>query len=563
MLRETPLWAEPGHVVASMQLPLQLPSGASQGSLAQRLLQRQGLAEAGFLAAAAGGAGGEGEEQAPKIEETPELLTLHCRGGEVAVRISRTSGCMSGITLKGRQLLEGELQPCLFRACTDNDRGGTKGSSYAARWLDAGLDRMERAGACTLETETKGGVTTVRTSWTMKPRQLSKEEAEARASKASGAGVGESGGSHWFAEVETLDEGGEQAPAAAEGDGRGAGAPSGTGPAQQGNGKEAGEGAEQAGSAEGEVKVEVVYTVHGASGLVESAWSVDAQRALPAPLPAGLTHSLPRVGITAPLSGALSDLTYYGRGPHENYMDRKYGAHMGLYTVSAPESRCPYVFPQEYGGREDVQWLLLRAPAHPSKPSAAKEGGGEGVAAAAAATAEGGEAGPSAMEVETEPKTAEPEPGKEEKDTEPKAAEPEPGKEKEGETAPTEGGSKTEAAGGEVGPGERKEEAETGAAAKEEASKEAEAKTEERGAKTEAAPPAAAAAGAALAVFPTPVDSSAAFHMSASPFSMQALQEATHDCDLVPSGLTHLHLDHRHMGVGGDDRVALLPCQCI
>eukprot|EP00967_Tisochrysis_lutea_P018230 scaffold20652_cov22-Tisochrysis_lutea.AAC.1 len=37
-------------------------------------------------------------------------------------------------------------------------------------------------------------------------------------------------------------------------------------------------------------QVEVVYTVHGASGLVESAWSVDAQRALPAPLPAGLTQ---------------------------------------------------------------------------------------------------------------------------------------------------------------------------------------------------------------------------------------------------------------------------------
>jgi len=39
--------------------------------------------------------------------------------------------------------------PCMHvrRACTDNDRGGTKGSSYAARWIDAGLDRMERAGA--------------------------------------------------------------------------------------------------------------------------------------------------------------------------------------------------------------------------------------------------------------------------------------------------------------------------------------------------------------------------------------------------------------------------------
>jgi len=34
----------------------------------------------------------------------------------------------------------------VIRACTDNDRGGVKGSSYAARWIAAGLDRMERAG---------------------------------------------------------------------------------------------------------------------------------------------------------------------------------------------------------------------------------------------------------------------------------------------------------------------------------------------------------------------------------------------------------------------------------
>eukprot|EP00967_Tisochrysis_lutea_P140281 scaffold256114_cov15-Tisochrysis_lutea.AAC.3 len=53
----------------------------------------------------------------------------------------------------------------------------------------------QQTGPCKLETDTKGGVTTVRSSWTMKPRQLSKEEVEAHASKASGAGVGESGGS--------------------------------------------------------------------------------------------------------------------------------------------------------------------------------------------------------------------------------------------------------------------------------------------------------------------------------------------------------------------------------
>ena len=34
---------------------------------------------------------------------------------------------------------------------------------------------------------------------------------------------------------------------------------------------------------------------------------------------------------------------------------------------------------------------------------------------------------------------------------------------------------------------------------------------------------------------------------------MAALMAAKHDYELKADGHTHLHLDHRHMGVGGDD----------
>eukprot|EP00983_Pelagomonas_calceolata_P118733 1160534-Pelagomonas_calceolata.AAC.2 len=143
-------------------------------------------------------------------------------------------------------------------------------------------------------------------------------------------------------------------------------------------------------------------------------------------------------------------------------------------------------------------------------PSAAKEGKSkEMAAAAAAAAAKGSEAGPSAMEVEEAPKAVEPESGKEEKEGEGAAA--------------AEGGVKEGATGGEGGPGEKKEGAEAGASAEEEASKEGEPKAGGKGPTEEAAASAAVvAAGAALAVFPTPRDGSAAFHMSASPFSLQS-----------------------------------------
>lgn len=49
------------------------------------------------------------------VVQSPEFLTLHCRGGEVVVRVSRTSGCVVGLSSNGMQLLQGEFQPCLFR----------------------------------------------------------------------------------------------------------------------------------------------------------------------------------------------------------------------------------------------------------------------------------------------------------------------------------------------------------------------------------------------------------------------------------------------------------------
>jgi len=59
-------------------------------------------------------------------------------------------------------------------------------------------------------------------------------------------------------------------------------------------------------------------------------------------------------------------------------------------------------------------------------------------------------------------------------------------------------------------------------------------------------------------VFPT---AGAGLHVSASPFDLHALQRATHACDLVADGCTHVHLDAAHMGVGGACGVCV--CVCV
>ena len=49
------------------------------------------------------------------------------------VVISGSTGCISKWHMEGQALLTEPITPCFFRACIDNDRGGTGGRSYASR----------------------------------------------------------------------------------------------------------------------------------------------------------------------------------------------------------------------------------------------------------------------------------------------------------------------------------------------------------------------------------------------------------------------------------------------
>lgn len=73
--------------------------------------------------------------------------------------------------------------------------------------------------------------------------------------------------------------------------------------------------------------------------------------------------SLPRVGLTMQLPGGFENFTWYGRGPHENYIDRNTGAAVGLYNSTVDEQHVPYVMPQENGNKTEVRWLTLTNPA--------------------------------------------------------------------------------------------------------------------------------------------------------------------------------------------------------
>lgn len=68
---------------------------------------------------------------------------------------------------------------------------------------------------------------------------------------------------------------------------------------------------------------------------------------------------LARVGVRMLLSTAYSDFRYYGRGPMENYADRKSGSDIGIYKSKVTDQLTPYEKPMECGNHEDVRWAEL------------------------------------------------------------------------------------------------------------------------------------------------------------------------------------------------------------
>lgn len=100
----------------------------------------------------------------------------------------------------------------------------------------------------------------------------------------------------------------------------------------------------------GRSKYHTRYLIHGnADIIVENEFS-PGSKDLP---------ELPRFGMTMALPVEFRNITWYGRGPHESYWDRKTSEAIGVYSGTVWEQYHPYVRPQETGNKTDVRWLAL------------------------------------------------------------------------------------------------------------------------------------------------------------------------------------------------------------
>ena len=69
-----------------------------------------------------------------------------------------------------------------------------------------------------------------------------------------------------------------------------------------------------------------------------------------------------RFGMQYPMPLQFEQLTYYGRGPIENYCDRKDSQFVGIYESTVTDEFYPYIRPQENGTHCDVRWMQLATP---------------------------------------------------------------------------------------------------------------------------------------------------------------------------------------------------------
>jgi len=68
---------------------------------------------------------------------------------------------------------------------------------------------------------------------------------------------------------------------------------------------------------------------------------------------------LPRVGMRLKVPERYDTFRWYGRGPVENFNDRKDGTPMGVWSSSVEDQYTEYLKPQDHGNHDDVRWASL------------------------------------------------------------------------------------------------------------------------------------------------------------------------------------------------------------
>ncbi|MFZ0280008.1 MAG: glycoside hydrolase family 2 TIM barrel-domain containing protein [Bacteroidales bacterium] len=97
------------------------------------------------------------------------------------------------------------------------------------------------------------------------------------------------------------------------------------------------------------VSHDVAYTITG-DGLITASNSINSSNP---------QQVVARIGVRMFLEKQFEKVSYFGRGPMENYADRKRGFDVGVYSGTVKELLTPYEKPMDAGNHEDVRWVQI------------------------------------------------------------------------------------------------------------------------------------------------------------------------------------------------------------
>jgi beta-galactosidase len=112
----------------------------------------------------------------------------------------------------------------------------------------------------------------------------------------------------------------------------------------------------------GKVIVSVRHTLTSIQSQVHAQYTITASGDVKVDfelLPAGGLPEMPRVGMQLAIDEQYDEWTWMGRGPHENYSDRKKGAAFGRYTIDVQDDFFHYIKPQESNNRTGIKWATF------------------------------------------------------------------------------------------------------------------------------------------------------------------------------------------------------------
>ena len=84
------------------------------------------------------------------------------------------------------------------------------------------------------------------------------------------------------------------------------------------------------------------------NGLIRVDYVLNASSDLP---------NIPKIGMQMGVENNFNQISWYGKGQLENYIDRSHGFMVNKYSLPLKDFTEPYVMPQENGNRTDVRWL--------------------------------------------------------------------------------------------------------------------------------------------------------------------------------------------------------------